>query len=285
MVDQATALRGLVERHESTETVGGKPSPFSATTIAITSGKGGVGKSCIAVNLAIALAEAGRSVCILDACLGLGSVELLCGVSGYWNLSHFLTGARSLDEIVRKGPAGISIVPGASGLSDLADADKEVQADLLEQIQSLESSHDVLIIDTGSGIHRAVREFVLAADQALVVTTPETTAIADAYASVKALGAVDGPALSLVINAATSDQQATEIGERLVKTASTFLQTEIRIAGSVRQDAAVPASVAHRQPLMLQSPQSAAARDIRNLASRLSGTRSTTKSYFSSLAR
>lgn len=285
MADQATALRGLVERRESTDAVCGSPSPSSASTIAITSGKGGVGKSCIAVNLAIALSEAGRSVCVLDACLGLGSVELLCGVSGYWNLSHFLTGARSLDEIVRKGPAGISIVPGASGLSDLADVGEEVQSDLLAQIQTLETSHDVLVVDTGSGIHRAVREFVLAADQALVVTTPETTAIADAYATVKALGAVDGPALSLVINESTSDRQTAEIGERLVKTASTFLQTEIRVAGSIRHDPAVPASVAQRHPLMLQSPQSPAARDIRNLAGGLSGTRASTRSYFSSLAR
>jgi len=284
MVDQATALRGLVERQESTETVARRPSPSSASTIAITSGKGGVGKSCIAVNLAIALAEAGRSVCILDACLGLGSVELLCGVSGYWNLSHFLTGARSLDEIVRKGPAGISIVPGASGLSDLADAE-EVQEDLLAQIQTLESRHDVLIVDTGSGIHRTVREFVLAADQALIVTTPETTAIADAYATVKALGAGDGPALSLVINESTSDHQTAEIGERLVKTASTFLHTEVRVAGSIQHDSAVPTSVAHRQPLMVQSPQSPAARDIRNLAAGLAGARSSTKSYFSSLSR
>ena len=284
MMDQATALRGLVGQHESPEIVNRRTSPSGASTIAITSGKGGVGKSCIAVNLAIALAETGRSVCVLDACLGLGSVELLCGVSGYWNLSHFLTGARSLDEIVRKGPAGISIVPGASGLSDLADTE-EVQEDLLAQIQTLESSHDVLIVDTGSGIHRTVRKFVLAADQALVVTTPETTAIAGAYATVKAVGAGDGPALSLVINESTSNRQTAEISGRLVKTASTFMRTEIQVAGSVRCDSAVPASVADRQPLLIQSPQSPAARDIRNLIGGLAGIRSSTKSYFSSLSR
>lgn len=287
MVDQATALRGLIEKQEPSAEPNEIASPTCARTIAITSGKGGVGKSCLAVNLAIVLAKSGHSVCVLDACLGLGSVELLCGVSGYWNLSHFLTGARTLDEIVRKGPAGIHIVPGASGLSELADASNEVQADLLAQCRMLEMRHDVLIVDTGSGIHRVIREFVSAADQALIVTTPETTAIADAYATLKALSnASTGPALSLVINAAGSKRQTAEIGERLIKTAAAFLHTELQFAGSIQHDPAVAASVASRRPLLLESPNSPAANDIRQLASCLIGgsaTTSSTQSYFSRL--
>jgi flagellar biosynthesis protein FlhG len=283
MVDQATALRGLVEKREPEPTVPDALSPTRARTIAVTSGKGGVGKSCIALNLAIALAEMGRRVCVLDACLGLGSIDLLCGMTGYWNLSHFLTGARDLDEIVQKGPAGIRIVPGASGLTELADVDSTTQAELIAQMQRLEQTHDVLIVDTGSGIHRLVRQFATAADQALIVTAPETTAIADAYATIKALSGADSPALELLVNAADSEEQGKQIGDRLLKTAATFLRADVRFVGTVRHDAAVPRSVARRSPLLVDSPESSAANDIRRLASRLvdgSGSLVSQRSYF-----
>jgi flagellar biosynthesis protein FlhG len=288
MVDQATALRGLVEKRETEPTVSDSSSPTRARTIAVTSGKGGVGKSCIALNLAIALAETGRSVCLLDACLGLGSIDLLCGMHSYWNLSHFLTGARDLDEIVQNGPAGIHIVPGASGLSELADVDSDTQAELLLQIQRLERNHDILIVDTGSGIHKLVRQFAAAADQAVIVTLPETTAIADAYATIKALSGPGSPALELVVNAAESEKQGKQIGDRLMKTAAAFLQADFRFAGTIRNDPAMPESVASRSPLLIDRPDSPAARDIRRLARRLvEGTVSlvSNRSYFDRLAR
>lgn len=269
MVDQATALRGLVEKRDTEPSVPGAQSPTRARTIAVTSGKGGVGKSCIALNLAIALAETGRRVCVIDACLGLGSIDLLCGMTGYWNLSHFLTGARNLDEIVQKGPAGIRIVPGASGLAELADVDCKTQADLITQMRRLEQANDVLIVDTGSGIHRLVRQFAAAADQALIVTAPETTAIADAYAAIKALSGAHSPALELLVNSVESEDQGKRIGDRLLKTAATFLHADVRFAGTVRSDPAVPQSVARRCPLLIDSPDSRSARDIRSLTSRL----------------
>jgi flagellar biosynthesis protein FlhG len=287
MVDQATALRGLVEKRATEPSVTEPGSPTRARTIAVTSGKGGVGKSCIALNLAIAFAETGRSVCLLDACLGLGSIDLLCGMNSYWNLSHFLTGARDLDEIVQNGPAGIHIVPGASGLTELADSEGDIQTELLRQIQRLEHSHDILIVDTGSGIHKLVRQFAAAADQALIVTVPEVTAIADAYATVKALSAPDCPALELIVNVAESEKQGKQIGDRLSRTASAFLKVDVRLAGTIRNDVAVPESVASRSPLLISRPDSVAARDIRRLASRLlggAGSLSSTRSYFDRLA-
>ncbi|MDA0591310.1 MAG: MinD/ParA family protein [Planctomycetota bacterium] len=289
MVDQATALRGLVEKRGTEPSVPDAPSPTRARTIAVTSGKGGVGKSCIALNLAIALAETGRRVCVLDACLGLGSIDLLCGMTGYWNLSHFLNGARNLDEIVQKGPAGIRIVPGASGLTELADVDCKTQAELIMQMQRLEQANDVLIVDTGSGIHRLVRQFAAAADQALIVTAPETTAIADAYATIKALSGAQSPAaLELLVNSAESEVQGKRIGDRLLKTAATFLHADVRLAGTVRNDPAVPQSVARRYPLLLDSPESPAARDIRRLACRLvdgAGSLVSPRSYFDRLTK
>ncbi|MFP6764525.1 MAG: P-loop NTPase [Planctomycetaceae bacterium] len=266
MTDQATALRGLVEKCVTAESEPDGSAQSRARTIAVASGKGGVGKSCIALNVAVALAESGRSVCLLDACLGLGSIDLLCGLNGYWNLGHFLTGARTLDEIVHDGPAGIHIVPGASGLTELADATDDVRHELQRQIQRLEEMHDVLIVDTGSGIHRLVRQFAAAADQVLVVTVPETTAVADAYATIKALCRSDSPVIDLVVNRVESESQGRLIGQRLQETVAAFLQADIRLAGSVCDDAAVPGAVASRQPLLVATPDSPAARNIRSLA-------------------
>jgi flagellar biosynthesis protein FlhG len=183
--DQARGLRALLERHANRAF-----SPRGQTacrTIAVTSGKGGVGKSHLALNLAVALAQRGRRVCLLDGNLGLGSLDLLCGLNGYWNLAHVVTGARRLEDVILDGPAGIHLIPGASGLTDLADCPPHVQSQLLSQLESLEHEHDVLLIDTGSGIHQLVRQFAQATDDVLVVTTPEPTSIADAYATIKAL--------------------------------------------------------------------------------------------------
>ncbi len=283
MVDQAKILRGLVEQRQTVTPPSAAEFRRRARTLAVVSGKGGVGKSVIALNLAIAFARLGKSVCLLDACLGLGSIDLLCGLNGYWNLSHVVTGARSLNDVLLNGPEGVKIVCGASGLVDLADCPEMVQRNLILQMEEIERTHDILIIDTSTGIHRAVRQFVTAADQALVVTMPETTAIADAYATVKALSSPDAPPIDLIVNQAESLQQAKLIAGRIQQTSKAFLRTPIALAGHITRDAAVVRSVASRKPFLVESPNCTAAADIQQMAKRLlstAGSLSTFQSYF-----
>lgn len=269
MYDQAQILRGMMERRSEASPLDEGTSP-GARTVAVTSGKGGVGKSNIALNLAIALRQMGQSVCVLDANLGLGNIDLLCGLNGYWNLSHVISGARSLTDIVLEGPAGVQVIPGASGLLDVADCSPIAQREIFSQLEQLERRHDYLILDTGTGIHRSVRQFVAAAEIVLVVTTPEPTAIADAYATLKALTA--GRALGqphILVNQADSPEQAREIIARVQQTARTFLHVTVASAGFIPRDPAIPASVVQRRPLLAHSPRCPAGRALEQLARRI----------------
>ena len=284
MNDQARALRGLVEQHADAAVPlvpAGRP---RACTIALTSGKGGVGKSVIALNLACALAHAQQKVVLLDANLGLGNLDLLCGLNGYWNLGHVISGARTLAEIVLDGPFGVKLLPGASGLQDVADCAPAAQRDVLSQLGELEATHDFLVIDTATGIHQSVRHFVAAADIVLVVTTPELTSIANAYATLKSLAAIpDIPEPEVLVNQSASPEQAREIMHRLQQTARTFVHTHVSGSGFIPHDTAVPDSVARRLPFLAAAPRAPVSRAIHQLARRMINTRETrlaAKSFF-----
>jgi flagellar biosynthesis protein FlhG len=270
MYDQAQILRGMMERRTETALVAPAAMPRQARTLAVTSGKGGVGKSNIALNLAIALQKMGHSACLLDANLGLGNIDLLCGLNGYWNLSHVVSGARTVVEIILEGPGGIHVVPGASGLFESADCSPLAQREILSQLEALESHHEYLIVDTGTGIHRTVRQFVSAAEIVLIVTTPEPTAIADAYATLKALSSrteLFHP--HILVNQAESPEQAREIIARVQQTARTFLHLTVSSAGHIPRDQAVPAAVARRRPFAVEGVRSAAGLAIEQLARRV----------------
>ena len=270
MNDQARVLRGLVDRQEANSTVVPRSGSLRARTIAITSGKGGVGKSNLALNTAIALRQSGTEVCVLDANLGLGNIDVLCREYSYWNLSHVVSGVRTLAEICRTGPAGVRIIPGAGGLVDVADCPERVQKKMLGQLVELEQSHDYLIIDTGSGIDRRVRQFLESADVVLVVTTPEPTSIADSYATVKALSSsLEIPVLEAVVNQGRNRDESTRILERLSETARMFLQAEVGAGGFIPYDAAVPEAVALQTPFLLHAPRCPASRAIEQLARRI----------------
>jgi flagellar biosynthesis protein FlhG len=267
--DQARGLRALIERREAVSSVSDATPRRTSRTIAVTSGKGGVGKSHLALNLAVGLAQEGASVCLLDGNLGLGSIDLLCGLNGYWNLSHVITGARTLQDVLLEGPAGVQVIPGASGITDVADCPLSARQDILRQLEELEETYDYLVIDTGSGIHRLVRQFSTTADLTLIVTTPEPTAMADAYATVKSLSATLGPELQVIVNQADTPEQGRAIIERLQQTSRLFLHIDLGAAGCVPRDAGVPQAVLNRTPFLLAAPHSPAARAVRQLAQRI----------------
>ncbi len=278
----------MEQRSEAASVEPAAPGP-QARTVAVTSGKGGVGKSCVALNLAIALQKMGHSVCLLDANMGLGNIDLLCGLNGYWNLSHVVSGARTIPEIILTGPCGIHVVPGASGLLDAADCSPIAQREILSQLDELERGHEVLIIDTGTGIHRSVRQFVSAAQTVLIVTTPEPTAIADAYATLKALPAANEFLQPhILVNQADSPEQAREIIARVQQTARTFLHLTVSSAGHIPRDPAVVQAVVRRRPFAAEKARTPAGLAIEQLARRiinLSPAASGRESFFSQFSR
>ncbi len=265
-IDQASELRALIHqsRHADRDPAP-QASKVRGSTLAITSGKGGVGKSLIALNLSIALAQAGEKVCLLDADLGLGNLDLLCGLNGYWNVSHVLTRSRSLREVMLQGPEGISIIPGASGLAELADLPPSGRETLLEELARLDREYDYLIVDCGSGIHRGVRQFAASADTVLLVSTLEATSLADTYAALKIYHSAGIPDVRLVFNQADT-QQAQRAILNIRKTARQFLQTDVAVMGCIPSDPLLAASVSRRTPFLTHFADSSTGQAIRHLA-------------------
>lgn len=274
MTDQATLLRELIDRRQTIDALSAETSTATgrARTIAFLSGKGGVGKSNIALNTAVALAEMDHTVCLMDANLGLGNIDLLCGLNGYWNLSHVLTGGRTLEQITLEGPAGVHIIPGAGGISELTDCPDDLQSEIMSQLKRIEATHDFLIFDTGTGIHRVNRQFASMADDVFVLTTGEPTAIADCYSTVKALAAVGLQNLQIIVNR-TSHSYASTVMSRIQQTSKAFLQTQLSMAGCIPEDGAVAQAVTTRNPFVLADPHGPASRAVRQLAIRLKALR------------
>ena len=270
MHDQAKALRGLMEHRSRSvaDRLSCFGSPAERQVITVTSGKGGVGKSNIALNLAVALAEAGEPVLLLDVNWGVGNIELLCGLNSPWNLSHVLGGSRRLDEILLQGPHGVTIVPGAGSLAEHPPNAPSVQA-VSELLYTLEEQFRFAIVDLGTGMHRAIRRFLADSDRVLIVTTPEPPSIAEAYASIKSLSDIDGPAWEVLVNEASSMEEAESIFQRLYRTTRAFLQKDLAWAGWIPEDAHVPKSVGLRSPLLVEHPHSPASQALRRTARRL----------------
>jgi flagellar biosynthesis protein FlhG len=257
-IDQATQLRRIVRQ------------TARATVIAVTSGKGGVGKSNIAVNLAIKLASAGKRVVLLDADLGLANADVLCNIDLPSNLSHVIARKRELTEVMVHGPGGFQLIGGASGLARMADLSDYDRQRLVSALAELEARTDVILIDTGAGISPNVLSFTRCADQVLVVTTPEPTAITDAYAVIKVISR-DAPErpLSLLVNQVRQPGEGRLVYERIAKVAKQFLSVHVLDAGFVPSDPEVPAAVRRRTPFLITSPRCPASLCISQLAMRL----------------
>jgi len=239
-------------------------------TIVVASGKGGVGKSNLAANLAVALGERGARVLLLDADLAQANLDLLLGLHPRFDLQHVLAGEKTLEEIVVTGPHGVKLVPAASGAPELAELDDYRRECLLRGLTPLEAEADILLIDTASGVSRQVTSFCLAADEVVVLTTPEMPAFSDAYGLVKLLQSqgISRPP-HLLVNMAGSAEEAEETAHRMRLVARRFLGLELGSWGSVPFDAAVPRAVRLQEPVITAYPQSPAALAYRSLAARL----------------
>jgi flagellar biosynthesis protein FlhG len=241
-------------------------------SLAITSGKGGVGKSSVAVNLAVALARLRHRVLLLDADFGLGNVDVLMGLAPTAHVGHVLTGEKPIREVIVPGPCGVQVIPASSGmpqLTALSDGQWDRLGDALDEVAD---EFDYVLIDTGAGISDTVVEAIRLASRAIVVTQLEPTAVVDAYALIKLLSTTD-PAqeIEIVVNNARDASEAQLVFTQLQVASTRFLKRRIHFAGFIAHDPAVRDAVLVQRPIVDHLPQSPASRCFRILASRLAG--------------
>lgn len=249
-----------------------KSQPFRSRVIAVASGKGGVGKTNLTVNLGISLARRGLRVAILDADLGTANIDVILGLQTRYHLHHVVTGQRTLAEVMVTGPFGLQVIPGASGLPDLADLPQAQLDILLRALLVLDGTIDLLLIDTSAGVGREVIQFILAAGEMLLVTNPEPTAIADAYALVKVMAGYQIPVLTkLVINNARDHHEGEITGQRLAAVIEQFLGRHVEMMGIIPHDKSVVEAVKMQMPFLQGHPYSPAAVAVNRLGERLWG--------------
>jgi flagellar biosynthesis protein FlhG len=238
--------------------------------IAVASGKGGVGKTNVTANLAVALSRQGQRVCVLDADLGLANLDVVFGLTPEWSLLHVLRGERHLAEVMVDGPAGVRVIPAASGFEEMTALAPADRMRLLDEVDALDGSLDILLIDSAAGISTNVLYFSAAATDTLVVITPEPTALTDAYALIKLLASRYGRREFLVtVNMAAGSADAEAAFQRLARVAQRFLRVRLEYLGYVPYDDAVSQAVRQQQPILLTAPASPASLALARLAERV----------------
>jgi len=247
IADQADTLRNLK--------TSSRPDKMTATptwVISVTSGKGGVGKTAVVANLAVTMARKGKKVLILDADLGLANVDVVFGITPQYNLNHFFAGEQSLDKILVDGPAGIKILPAGSGVQKFTNLDTEQKMRLMNDLDSMHDDFDIVFIDTEAGISENVTYFNVAAQDILVVTTPEPTAITDAYALMKLLSSqYDEKRFHLIVNSVRNNDEALDVFRKLTVVSGRYLDISINFLGGIPFDRGMHESI-RRQKVMVE---------------------------------
>lgn len=265
MSDQAQALRQLVSSYRGLAEDSSKQR--TARVLTVSSGKGGVGKSNFTLNFALALKSLGRKVLVFDADIGMANIDVLMGARPKYNLYHLLRGERKMSEIVELGTLGLPFIAGGSGLADLfllSEADLNY---FTSQIEIVAEEMDFIIFDTGAGLSKETLKFIAAADECLVVTTPEPTSITDAYALIKVVHGLDDQVnFRLVVNRVNGESEARQVADKISLVSHRFLELEIPMLGYLRDDPHVMQAVKGQTPFITAFPASIAARDIQRLA-------------------
>ncbi|MGK2941188.1 MAG: MinD/ParA family protein [Immundisolibacter sp.] len=253
-VDQAHGLRGML-------------APRPVRVIAVTSGKGGVGKTNVATNLGVALAQRGRDVMLLDADLGLANVDGLLGLTPLWTLAHVLSGERELAEVVIEGPAGLRIVPAASGVAGMADQPAAVYGGLIRAFGELATDLDVLLVDTAAGVGEGVLSFARAAQEVLLVVCDEPASLANAYALIKLLSTQHGVSrFRILANMVRRARDGRALFGKLLAVCDQHLDVVLEFVGVLPHDDYLRKAIQRRQTVMEAFPRSPVASAFRQLA-------------------
>lgn len=268
-MDQAENLRKIMQQQKEV-------SKEPARVIAVTSGKGGVGKSSVSVNLAIQFKRLGKNVIILDADFGLANVEVMFGVIPRYNLSDLLYNGKELKEIICDGPEGIKFISGGSGIANLANFDKEQVKRLIAKLSELEQMADVVIIDTGAGINPSVMEFLISSPETILVTTPEPTSVTDSYALLKALSMTDGfdeksTKIKMIANRVLDEKDGKALYEKLSMVVMKFLNMNIEFLGTVPQDNYITKAIMKQKPVSIMYPNAVSSKHFETIVQKLEG--------------
>lgn len=258
---------GIGQRHMSSMPYALRSTPVR--TIAITSGKGGVGKTNITANLGIAIAAQNKRVGIIDADLGLGNIDVILKLKPKYNMEHVIAGKRTLKEIFIKGPAGLIIIPASSGTLSMANLPDLNRDKLIKDLIQCTLDFDIMFIDTGAGMSNIVVDFTLAAKEIIVITTPEPTAIIDAYAMIKVISQHRKTDIGIIVNMVQTDHQAREVADRIIIAARRHINAKAHFMGHILTDSAVSDAIFAQQPLVFKYPTSDAAQCINTLADKI----------------
>ncbi len=267
MPDQAETLRELMRVKGSSLPQAGR----NTRIITVASGKGGVGKTNFSTNLAIAYAQLGKRVVLMDADLGLANVNVILGIIPKYNLYHLIRKQKSMQDIILETNYGIQIVAGASGFARIANLSEEERKQFVDEISQL-SIADVIIIDTSAGVSNNVISFIAAADDAIIVTTPEPTAMTDAYGIIKIIATEIenlNLGLKLVVNRVKSVVEGKKVAERVITIAGQFLNVKVDYLGYIYEDTAVQTAVLKQKPFIVLDPKAKASICMKHIVSRL----------------
>lgn len=264
--DQAAGLRAMQSNHSSMGGDAGQP----VKVIAVASGKGGVGKTNVSVNLGVSLSKMGKRVLLMDADMGLANVDIMLGLQTKYNLAHVLDGQKTLEEVIVEGPAGLKIIPAASGVSRMAQLTAMENAGIINAFSELSGKLDVLIVDTAAGIADSVVSFCRAAQEVVIVVTDEPASITDAYALIKVLSRdYNLTRFRLLANQSRSPQHGKMLYEKLAKVCEQFLDVSLDYLGTVPFDHDLREAVQRQNPVTIYKPNSESAKAFKSVAQKV----------------